>query len=167
MSGIGAWATREACRAAAVWVGALSAVMSVTGLFGQLYFGRMMDLRGTKWVLVVSGLVIPFLPWAWMLAGEPWHVIPINAMAGLMWAGYNLAGLNMVLLLSPDDRRPSYAAAFQTCVFFSAFVGPLIGGPLSQSFGFRLIFFISGAGRLVSTLLLMRFVHEVRPEAHA
>ena len=44
-------------------------------------------------------------------------------------------------------------ALYQTVVFASAVVGPLLGGWLADTFGFRVIFGASGAGRLLGILL--------------
>ncbi len=57
----------ENLHASTAMVGFINAIISLTGLVGVVYFGRMMDRRGTKWVMVVSGLLIPLLPAAWLL----------------------------------------------------------------------------------------------------
>jgi len=147
----------------AVWVGILAAVMGVLGLAGQWYFGPLVDRRGSKWVMAVAGLGIPFLPWAWVLVQAPWQVIFINAAGGFLWAGYNLAALNLLLVVSPDEKRPTYTAAYQSTVYFSAFLGPLTGGFLAEAYGYRFLFGLSGVGRMLGTLLFIRWVREVRP----
>jgi dipeptide/tripeptide permease len=38
-----------------------------------------------------------------------------------------------------------------------------MGGFLAQAYGYRLLFGLSGAGRLLSTLVFVRFVQEIRP----
>ena len=152
--------------ASTLWIGALLALPSVTGLVGLVYFGRLMDERGTKWVMVTCGLVIPSLPAAWLFVSEPWHVVPINAFAGLVWAGYQIATTNMVMIMSPPEKRPRYAAAFQTVVVGSAFVGPLIGGVMIETLGFKPLVVFSAVGRLAGTLIMMRFVLSDRPRAH-
>ena len=146
-----------------LWVGVLAAVMGTLELAGLSYFGPMIDRRGAKWVMVIGGLGIPFLPWAWVLVQAPWQVVFINVAAGFLWAGYNLGALNLLLGISPDEKRPTYAAAYQSAVYFSAFLGPLMGGFLAEAFGYRLLFGLSGAGRLLSTLLFIRLVQGVRP----
>jgi MFS family permease len=146
--------------ASRLWIGALSALPAITGLGGLLYFGRAMDLRGTKWVMVFTGCIIPTLPAAWLFVGEPWHVIFLNAYGGVVWAGYNLAALNMLLVVSPRDRRPRYAAAYQTVVFAAAFTGPLIGGQIITHLGFKTLFVFSAVGRWLGTGVVARFVKE-------
>jgi predicted MFS family arabinose efflux permease len=146
-----------------LWVGGLVAVTGALQLAGMSYFGPIVDRRGAKWVMVIGGLGIPFLPWAWVLVQAPWQVIFINVAGGFLWAGYNLGALNLLLAISPDQKRPTYAAAYQSAVYLSAFAGPLMGGFLAQAYGYRLLFGLSGAGRLLSTLLFIRFVQEIRP----
>lgn len=147
----------------ALWVGGLVAVAGILELAGLSYFGPIIDRRGAKLVMVIGGLTIPFLPWAWILVQAPWQIIPINVAGGFLWAAYNLGSLNLLLAISPDQKRPTYAAAYQSAVYLSAFAGPLMGGFLAQAFGYRLLFGVSGAGRLLSTLLFVRFVQEIRP----
>jgi predicted MFS family arabinose efflux permease len=147
----------------ALWVGILVAVAGVLELAGLSYFGPLIDRRGAKWVMVIGGLGIPFLPWAWVFVQAPWQIIFINVAGGFLWAAYNLGALNLLLSISPDQKRPTYAATYQSAVYLSAFMGPLMGGFLAQAYGYRLLFGLSGAGRLLSTLLFIRLVQEIRP----
>jgi MFS family permease len=147
----------------ALWVGVLVAISGIMELAGLSYFGPIIDRRGAKWVMVIGGLGIPFLPWAWILVQAPWQIIFINIAGGFLWASYNLGSLNLLLWISPDKKRPTYAAAYQSAVYLSAFLGPLMGGLLAQAYGYRLLFGLSGAGRLLSTIVFVRFVQEMRP----
>lgn len=149
----------ENLHASGLMIGFLSSIMAVTGLGGLIYFGRMMDIRGTKWLMVVTGLLIPLLPLAWLGVTEPWHVIPINSAAGVLWAGYQLAMLNMVMIMAPPEKRARYAAAFQTVTFGGAFIGPLIGGQIIAVIGYKALFVVSGVARMTGTLVILRFVH--------
>jgi len=151
--------------ASSLWIGFLSALPSVTGLAGLVYFGRVMDARGTKWVLVACGLLIPLLPAAWVGVTAPWQVIFINVFGGVVWAGYQLAMLNMVIVMAPADRRARYAAAYQTVVFASAFAGPLVGGQIIAWAGFRAAFAFSAIGRMAGTLIVLRLVRADQPRS--
>ncbi len=156
----------ERLGASSLWIGVLAALPSITGLAGLVYFGRAMDRRGTRWTMMVTGLLIPTLPAMWLVVTEPWHVIFINAYGGVLWAGYQLAALNMLMVMSPAEKRPRYAAAYHAVVFAAAFVGPIAGGQIIESIGFQALFVVSAAGRLIGTLVIMRFVAdpEVRSE---
>jgi MFS family permease len=144
----------------ATWVGALSAINSVSALAGQPVAGRLLDERGSRWLMAVTGLTIPFLPLAWIAATAPWHVIFINAAGGALWAGYNLAVFNLLLFISPSEKRAFYSAVYQSMVFTSAFAGPLLGGFLGEMYGLPLLFAISSGGRLTAGLLFLALVRE-------
>jgi len=151
--------------ASVAWVGGLAAVASAFGLVGQAMFGRLLDARGSRWLMAVCGLFIPFLPWAWYVIDAPWQIIFINAVGGVAWAGYILGSFNFLLIVSPPQQRRYYAAAYHTLVFLSTAAGPLIGGVVAQSHSIKALFVISGAGRLVAHALFLRFVHERRFDA--
>lgn len=144
--------------ASALWVGILNAIPAVTGLVGLVYFGRLMDERGTKSLMVTSGLLIPILPAAWLVITAPWQVLPVNLAGGLFWAAYQLALLNMTMIMAPPESRARYAAAFHMVLFASAFAGPLLGGFMIDEFGYKSVFAFSSLGRLAGTLIVWRFV---------
>jgi len=153
--------------ASEVWVGGLAAVASAFGLVGQTIFGRLLDARGSRWLMAVCGLFIPLLPWAWYVVDAPWQIIFINVVGGVAWAGYTLGSFNFLLIVSPPQQRRYYAAAYQTLVFLSTAAGPLIGGVVAQSHSIKALFVISGAGRLAAHILFLRFVHERRADARS
>ncbi len=145
----------------AAMVGLITAVASVTTMLGQFVFGRVTDRKGDIFVQVLTGLLIPLLPISWMLITRPRHAIIIQIFSGLLWAGFNLSSFNILLRLTPDDHRPEATALYQTLVISSAIFGPLIGGALADSYGFKAAFAVSGAGRFLATLLFIALV--VRP----
>jgi MFS family permease len=139
--------------ASAATVGALAGVNTLFGLLGSGLFGRVMDRMGALKTQAFTGLLIPIIPTAWIWVTAPWQVGVLEAYAGLIWAGYNLANFALLLELTPDSHRPQAVALYQTVVFTSAVVGPLLGGWLADTFGFHVIFAASGAGRLLGILL--------------
>ena len=151
----------EAFGASTATIGVLIGVSSLTALFGQRIFGRLLDTRGSIWVQIVCGFTIPVLPFAWMFITAPYQVGFINALGGFIWAGYNLATFNLLLILTPDEQRPRAVALYQTAVFFSAVVGPLLGGYLADAVSFQLLFGLSGLGRLIGMFIFLGFT--VRP----
>lgn len=147
----------QAFGASTATIGMLIAVSSFSALFGQRVFGKLLDVRGSIWVQMVCGLTIPVLPFAWMFITAPYQVGFINALGGFVWAGYNLATFNLLLILTPDEQRPRAVALYQTAVFFSAVVGPLLGGYLADAVSFKLLFGLSSIGRLLGMLIFFGF----------
>ena len=151
--------TKLGGNAAVVGVGA--GITALAGLAGLLVFGRMADRKGSRSVLVLTGLVIPLMPALWALVRMPWHSWLINIPAGFFWAGYNLASFNLLLEMSPPGDREAGVAVYQTLVAASAIGGPLLGAWLAGLIGYVPMFTITGAGRLAATLL---FIALVRPK---
>jgi MFS family permease len=148
----------EEFQAGAGIIGVLAAISSLTALVGQRLFGRLMDKKGVFWVSLLAGFMIPILPTAWMLITAPWQVGLINTLGGFLWAGYNLANFNLLLLLTPNSQRARAVALYQTAVFSSAVIGPLLGGYLADAVSFHLIFAMSAVGRFLAMVLFVIFV---------
>ncbi|GJM41351.1 MAG: MFS transporter [Ardenticatenaceae bacterium] len=156
----------NAFHSSATTIGLLASVSSLTALLGQRVFGRLLDVRGALWVALLTGFLIPGLPLAWMFITADWQVGIINTFGGFLWAGYSLANFNLLLTLTSDEQRPRAVALYQTAVFSSAVIGPLLGGFLADSVSYQLIFGISAGGRLLAmvlfTLMTVRLVGKVR-----
>lgn len=131
-------------------VGLLSMVSALTALIGQWVFGRWSDRIGAARGMWRAGMFIPLLPWAWLLVRSPWHVIPINVLSGFLWAGFELCNLNTLLLLSPTEIRPRYAALYNLVVGISSAFGAAIGGWIAMAWGFYPLFALSGFGRAMA-----------------
>jgi MFS family permease len=153
----------ESLKASAGVVGALSVVTTLAALPGQRLFGSLVDRWGTRRVQLITGLLIPLLPWGWALTRSPWHVVPINLAAGFVWAGYELANFNFLLILTPEDRRPRYSAVYQIVVTAALAGGAALGGIVAERWGYAPVFILSGLGRLCAALLFARFVHQPAP----
>jgi MFS family permease len=141
-------------------VGLTAGVMSITGLLGNIFFGRRNDKHGALRVIRDAGLIIPLLPIAWGVATAPWHVFFITGVAGFAWAGYNLANFNLLLELSPPEARSRAVALYQTVVFASAVLGPLVGGLLIDLFGYRPVFIATALGRYLGIGLLFFLIRD-------
>jgi MFS family permease len=66
----------------------------------------------------------------------------------------------MLLLVTPRVHRTRHIALYRTIVQSAAALAPLLGGLVVERFGFAPVFVISGLGRLISAILLLRFVRE-------
>jgi MFS family permease len=148
----------EGLKASAGVVGTLSVVSSLAAVPAQRLFGPLVDRWGPRRVQLITGLIIPLMPWAWAAVRAPWHVAPINLVAGFLWAGYNLASFNLLLTLTPEDRRPRYSALYQVVVTAALAGGAALGGVVAERWGYTSIFVLSGIGRLGAALLFARFV---------
>ncbi len=143
--------------ASASMVGITSIAGSLAALLVQPRLGALADRWGARRLQLMSGLLIPVVPIAWAFARTAWNIIPINFLSGGLWAAYNLAAFNYLLALIPDNMRARFSAVYQVVVMFSLSVGAAVGSLLLNQFGYAVIFWGSGIGRLAAALLCASF----------
>jgi predicted MFS family arabinose efflux permease len=153
--------------ASAGTVGTLSVISAMAALPGQRLFGTLADRWGPRRIQLFTGLIIPLVPWGWALARSPWHLVPIDLIAGFLWAGYSLASFNFLLLLAPEERRSRYTALYQIAVMVALASGSALGGVVATAWGIRAVFVLSGIARLAAALLFVRLVRQPRDEHQA
>lgn len=144
--------------ATAFMVGFLSIVSSISGLPAQRLFGQLNDRWGPHKVILVTGSIIPVVPFAWYFITSAWHVVPINIVSGFLWAGYNLAMFNLLLAIAPEAQRARYSAMFQISVTISLALGASVGGLIANHWGIPLVFVVSAIGRAIGAGVFARFV---------
>lgn len=70
-----------------------------------------------------------------------------------------------MLSLASPLRLTRYNAIAQVMVALACTLGALLGGVMVSAWGYRAVFAISGAGRLISMLFFIRFVKPAAPQA--
>jgi MFS family permease len=155
----------EMLGASAGTVGVLSVVSSLAALPGHRFLGPLVDRWGPRRVQIVTGLAIPAVPLAWMLARSPWHVVPLNLVSGFLWAGYGVATFSLQLSLMPKEHRPRYTALYQVVVLVALAAGAAVGGAIVERWGYTGIFIATAAGRLIAALLRLIPPRRVSSEA--
>lgn len=148
----------ENLKASASMVGIASITTTVASLLVQRRLGRLADRWGAHRLQLISGLLIPILPLAWVFTRVPWHVIPINIVSGVLWGAYGLASFNLLLELTPQEGRARYSAMYQLFVTLALAAGAVVGGWMVTKWGYTAIFVTSAVGRLFAALLFARFV---------
>lgn len=128
---------------------------SLATMLAQRKLGELNDRWGARRLTMISGLLIPIVPVAWVFATAGWHIIPINLLSGALWGAYNLASFNYLLLITPPERRARFSALFQITVTSSLAVGAALGSLAITLWGYNFIFIASGVGRLAAALLFV------------
>ena len=150
-------------KADAAMIGITSIATTVASMLMQRKMGDLNDRWGARRLLMISGLLIPVLPFLWALVQAPWHIIPVNLLSGILWSGYNLAAFNYLLALIPTEQRARYSAIFQLSMMLSLAVGAAVGSLIVSHLGFIAVFVASGIGRFLAALLFARLSHEELP----
>jgi MFS family permease len=144
--------------ASATMVGILTIVSQISSLVTQQPFGILTDRWGPRRIILLTGFLIPALPFAWLFITEAWQAIPVNLVGGALWAGYSLASFNFLLILTPEDQRARYSAIYQIVVLLSLSAGAAAGSLAFSKWGYTAVFAGSAIGRMIAAILFARFV---------
>ena len=139
-------------------VGVTSIVSTVAGLIVQRRIGRFSDRLGTRRVMLISMILIPILPAAWVFITKFWQVLVLNSFGGMAWGAFNLVSFNFLLSLTPEAQRARYSAIFQIMVTLALALGAAIGAWVVTQWGYPAIFACSAIGRIIATILFARFI---------
>jgi MFS family permease len=148
----------ESLKFTASMVGIVSIVSTVAGLFIQRRVGRLSDRLGPRRVQLISMLLIPFVPFAWIFVTQYWHAIVLNSFSGIVWGAFNLVSFNILLSLTPDAQRARFSAFYQILVMLALAAGAAIGAWVVTVWGYQAVFLWSAIGRMIAAILFVRFV---------
>jgi MFS family permease len=140
------------------WIGLIAVVVDGSTIVGYFLWGKISARRGDRWVLVVTALGVTAYSLLTALIPSIGWMIPTSMLGGFAWAGCNLAMFNVMLGVSPADRRPTYVALYTALMNVTAFAGPLLGAALSDWVGIRPAFVVSSAVRGIGVLLFLGLV---------
>lgn len=136
---------------------------TLTGIFGQRFWGPVADRRGPKFAVVSSAYLCSAVPILWYFARNPWGAILAETFSGIAWSGWGLGSFNLILDITPEAKRPSYVATANLIGGLTAFIAPLIGGYVAVRYSLRPLMLVSAVGRAATGLLLQRFVGSGSP----
>lgn len=134
----------------------------VSGTLFQRYWGRLADRFGQKNVMRISGFMVALIPLLWLVVPVSILAIGVNFIAGASWAGYNLGSFNLLLEVTPEDKRPRYVGVFNTLLGISVAISQLIGGYIATILGIPLLFVVATVIRLIGLFLLNSKVEDDR-----
>lgn len=144
------------------WVFSLYALVSTTAL---PIFGRLSDVYGRK-RLYLGGLAIFVL--ASILCGTAQsmpQLIAFRALQGLGGAAIFALTFAIVGDLHPPERRGQFQGAIASMWAISAVVGPGLGALITESIGWRWVFYVNVPVSLIPLLSLGFFLKERPREA--
>jgi MFS family permease len=139
-------------------VGIASIVSTIASLLIQRWVGRISDRWGPRNLQLVSMVLIPILPLAWIFITKLWHVVLLNTFGGVMWGAFSLVSFNFLLSLTPDAQRARYSAIYQVLITLSLAGGAALGAWVVTVWGYKTVFLWSAIGRMASGFLFLLFV---------
>jgi MFS family permease len=148
----------QGLKATGLQVGIVATATSLASLPALRRFGPLSDRWGPRRIILITSLLIPILPLAWMVIPSPWYVFAINLASGVLWSGFNLCILNFIFQITPVDERARFTAVHQVIVAVALAVGSAVGGGVVSAFGYKAVFLISAVGRFTAAVIFAKYV---------
>lgn len=96
--------------------------------------------------------------------GSVWQLLLLRLLNGV-FSGFISMSVSLQASITPGENSGQALGMLQTGAVAGNLIGPLIGGVLAETFGFRVVFLLTGGLLIVASIIVMLFVHEQhRPE---
>jgi DHA1 family multidrug resistance protein-like MFS transporter len=158
---------------AAFWSGLIVGVGPLfSGLMGPIW-GSVADRYGRKMMVLRALVMIGIMQSAMAFVPDVYWLLGLRVVMGL-FAGFTPMVMALAVSIGPRDRMAHAIGMVQAATFLPLAIGPTIGGVISDTFGLRTNFVITGLILFVPAILLYVMVKEPgygsaaeRAETHA
>ncbi|WP_042168275.1 MFS transporter [Paenibacillus gorillae] len=141
------------------WSGIAFGITFLASALISPYWGSLADKYGRKPMLMRSGFSLAALYFLTYFIHDPYLFLILRIFQGLL-AGYVPAAIAMVATNTPEEKTGYALGIMATSGATGGIMGPLIGGLVSHSIGYRESFIFSGFVVLVAALIATFFAHE-------
>ncbi len=131
-------------------------------------WGKNIDQKGSRWMLGISGLLVPIVPIFWIFFKQSVILFIIELFSGAVWAAYNLSTSNFVLDSTKREDRLLMLSYFNFFIGVATFFGAIIGGNLMKhlpaDFLGNIFYFIFGLSALLRLMFSLYFLRKIKSE---
>lgn len=133
------------------WVSLLTLMGTGGSLAGYGFWVRVLNRHGNLKTLFYSTLLIFIIPLAYAFSKSLWVVVGFNLVTGAIFSGVNLALFNALLEVTPDVRKTSYIAYYNTCITIASIIAPIAGVGLLKIMNFQWAFIVCALLRILGS----------------
>ena len=145
------------------WAGIIFAMNFVTLAIFSPIWGRLSDRYGRKIMCLRAVVWLAVINFGMGMAQNVYHLVVLRLMQGAL-SGFLATAIPLVSSESPVHRAGWALGVFFTGQISGALIGPLLGGWLAETVGFRHTYFVVASLCLLSSLAIMG-IHETRKAA--
>lgn len=132
----------------------------------QVPIARFVDSRPAErydfWAMILGSLIISATAFLFIFASLPWHVIAIQALAGVGRA-FSYPAWTAIFTRHIDKREEGLEwSLYYTATDLGAALTAGLGGVLAATFGYDLVFLIVGIASLAGTAFLTGVAHDLK-----
>lgn len=143
----------------AQWAGMIVASTSFTLAFAQPIWGSLADRFGRKPMVIRSMFSAAVIVTLMGLVSSPMELLVLRLVQGA-FSGTVSASSALIATSTPKHRLAFALGLMQVSMFVGSSVGPIVGGVIADTVGFRVSFFAAGALMAVGTLIVVTMVRE-------
>ncbi|MFC7441326.1 MFS transporter [Laceyella putida] len=122
-------------------------------------WGRLADRYGRKIMILRSGFGMCIVIFLTGLATSPWQLLFLRFLNGTI-SGFIPASTSLVATNTPKERVGYALGLLSSGAVAGSIMGPFIGGMLAEVIGFREIFFLTAAGLMTASFIVLFAVKE-------
>ncbi len=144
---------------AAFWSGLVVGVAPLSsGLMGP-FWGTMADRFGRKAMVLRALVLISLMQFAMAFVPDVHWLLALRFLHGVI-AGFTPMAMALAISIGPREKMANAIGLVQAAGFLPTAIGPTIGGVLSDAFGLRLNFILTGLLMIVPAVFLYFVVKE-------
>ena len=144
---------------AAFWAGIVTSIHGGAMFFSSPLWGIVADRWGRKPMVLRAMLGSAVVLGVIGLAPNIYYIVGLRFIQGLL-SGTVAAASALVAASAPRDKMPLAMGLLMVAVFMGTSIGPLLGGLLADSVGYKTTFFITGGLLFLGGLIVLLFVKE-------
>jgi len=149
--------------AVARWSGIVFAMNFVTLAVFSPVWGRLSDRYGRKLMCLRAVIWLAVINFGMGMAQHVYHLVILRLLQGAL-SGFLATAMPLVSSESPEHRSGWALGIFFTGQITGSLIGPLLGGWLAETIGFRHTYFVVAVMCLLSSVALLG-IHETRKPA--
>jgi MFS transporter, DHA1 family, multidrug resistance protein len=145
---------------AAQWAGVIAASAAFTMAAFQPIWGNVADRWGRKPMVVRAMLAGAISTILMGFATSPEQLLALRIIQGV-FMGTSAASTALIAASAPEARLGLALGLVQVAMFLGSSAGPLVGGFVADTFGYRTAFYAGGIQMLVGAVVVIKMVKEV------
>jgi MFS transporter, DHA1 family, multidrug resistance protein len=142
-----------------IWASLIFSANFVTSFLFQPLWGKAADRYGRKVMLLRSGYGMAIVMLLMGFANAPWQLLLLRMLNGVI-SGFSPAAVALVSSNTPKERMGFAMGSLQSGGTAGTILGPFLGGLLADQFGYRVIFYVTGAMLFMASSISWWLVRE-------
>ena len=151
---------------AAFWAGIIIGVTPFMIAFSAPFWSIQADRRGPKTVMSIVLIAVVLSSFFSGITTAPWQLLLLRTLQGLV-GGFVPIGLSIVVSVTPEEKTSWSMGYFQAAMVMGIMFGPLLGGAVADTFGYRMPFYAFSLLAFLCLIALQIFLPDIHRKGAA